>query len=144
MGSKKDLPKEEIVKDDKALYPIGIVAEMLDISDQTLRLYEKHGLIKPKRRNKHRYYSNNDIKWLRCIKDAIHKDKISIEGLKRLLTYAPCWEIRGCSDYIKQNCRAFTSKDSPCWAAKSGKITLSDMRCKECIIQKVSSEKERR
>ena len=44
------------------LYPIGIVAELIGTTDQTLRLYEKHGLIKPARRNKNRYYSENDIK----------------------------------------------------------------------------------
>jgi MerR family transcriptional regulator/heat shock protein HspR len=52
----------DIEKRDTPLYPIGIVAELVGTTDQTLRLYEKHGLIKPARRNKNRYYSDNDIK----------------------------------------------------------------------------------
>lgn len=143
MASKKDLKKEFIHKDDKALYPIGIVAEMLEISDQTLRLYEKHGLIKPKRRNNHRYYSNNDLKWLKCIKDAIHKDKISIEGLKKLLNYAPCWEIRGCNEYIKKNCKAFNRSELPCWSTMTTSPPIFDTKCQQCIVKKVSSEKIR-
>ena len=31
----------------KALYPIGIVAELLNIHPRTLRIYEQEGLIKP-------------------------------------------------------------------------------------------------
>jgi len=67
------------------LYPIGIVAELIGTTDQTLRLYEKHGLIKPARRNKNRFYSENDIKWLRCLRELIHTKKISIEGIKNCL-----------------------------------------------------------
>ncbi len=32
-------------KEDMPLYPIGVVAELIGITEQTLRLYEKHGLI---------------------------------------------------------------------------------------------------
>jgi DNA-binding transcriptional MerR regulator len=81
---KKDLSDEE--KQNMPLYPIGIVAELIGTTDQTLRLYKKHGLIKPSRRNKNRYYSENDIKWLRCLRDLIHNKKIA--GIKNAIT--PC------------------------------------------------------
>src|SRR3990172_7929830 len=93
---KKDLTEQE--KKDIPLYPIGIVAELVGTTDQTLRLYEKHGLIKPSRRNKNRYYSENDIKWIRCIRELIHNKKISIQGIKKLMDYAPCWELTQCSE----------------------------------------------
>lgn len=48
-------------KKDMPLYPIGVVAELMGITDQTIRLYEKHGLIKPARRNRNRFYSENDL-----------------------------------------------------------------------------------
>ncbi|UCG77968.1 MAG: MerR family transcriptional regulator [Nitrospirota bacterium] len=122
---KKELP----------LYPIGIVAELIGTTDQTLRLYEKHGLIKPARRNKNRYYSENDIKWLRCIRALIHQKKISIEGIKKLLEYAPCWEITECSEERKSKCSAFIDKTKPCWELnrmicnkESGKI------CEDCVV----------
>lgn len=117
------------------LYPIGIVAELLGTTDQTLRLYEKHGLIKPARRNKNRYYSDNDIKWLRCIRDLIHIKKISIEGIKKLLEYAPCWEITACSEERRTKCSAYIDKTKPCWELnrmicnkESGKI------CEDCVV----------
>jgi MerR family transcriptional regulator/heat shock protein HspR len=131
-------PKKEISEKEKAsapLYPIGIVAELIGTTDQTLRLYEKHGLIKPARRNKNRYYSENDIKWLRCLRDLIHNRKISIQGIKKLMDYAPCWEITECSEERRNNCTAFIDKTKPCWELnrlicqrESGKI------CEDCVV----------
>lgn len=130
--------KKEMTEKEKAstpLYPIGIVAELIGTTDQTLRLYEKHGLIKPARRNKNRYYSENDIKWLRCLRDLIHNRKISIQGIKKLLDYAPCWEITECSEDRRNNCTAYIDKTKPCWELnrlicnrESGKI------CEDCVV----------
>src|SRR4030067_3263358 len=97
---------EEKTKKDMPLYTIGVVAELVGTTSQTLRLYEKRGLIKPSRRNKNRFYSENDIKWLFCLRELIHNKKIGIEGVKRLLNYAPCWEIKNCTEKNKNQCLA--------------------------------------
>jgi MerR family transcriptional regulator, heat shock protein HspR len=130
---KKDLSDEE--RKSLPLYPIGIVAELIGTTDQTLRLYEKHGLIKPARRNKNRFYSENNIKWLRCLRDLIHNQKISIEGIKKLLDYAPCWEITSCPDERKGKCSAYIDQTKPCWElnrmicnTESGRI------CEDCVV----------
>lgn len=130
---KKELTEQE--KKEMPLYPIGIVAELIGTTDQTLRLYEKHGLLKPARRNKNRFYSENDIKWLRCLRELIHTKKISIEGIKKLLEYAPCWEITVCSEERKNKCSAYIDKTKPCWELnrmicnkESGKI------CEDCVV----------
>lgn len=137
MKIKKDTAKglSEEEKKSLPLYPIGVVAEILGTTDQTLRLYEKHGLIKPSRRNKNRYYSENDIKWLQCVRELIHEKKISIEGIKKLLEYAPCWEITQCSEEKRKNCSAFVDRSKPCWELNrmicqknSGKV------CEDCIV----------
>jgi MerR family transcriptional regulator/heat shock protein HspR len=130
---KKDLTEEE--RKEMPLYPIGIVAELIGTTDQTLRLYEKHGLIKPARRNKNRYYSENDIKWLRCVRELIHNKKISIEGIKRLLDYAPCWEITACSDDRKNKCSAYIDRTKPCWELNRMICnTASGRICEDCIV----------
>jgi MerR family transcriptional regulator/heat shock protein HspR len=43
------------LKKDLPLYTIGVVAELMGTTNQTLRLYEKHGLVKPARKNKNRF-----------------------------------------------------------------------------------------
>ncbi|KKM08274.1 hypothetical protein LCGC14_1725520 [marine sediment metagenome] len=134
MAKIKQEPSEE-EKKDIPLYPIGIVAELVGTTDQTLRLYEKHGLITPARRNKNRYYSENDIKWIRCIRELIHTKKISIQGIKKLLEYAPCWELTECTTDRRSSCSSYIDKTRPCWelnrricARESGKI------CEDCIV----------
>jgi hypothetical protein len=76
-------------------FPIGVVAGLLGVTEQTLRLYELQGLVKPARRNRERYYCTGDVQWLECLRHLIHTEKVSIEGVKRLLHFAPCWEIVG-------------------------------------------------
>jgi MerR family transcriptional regulator, heat shock protein HspR len=130
---KKDLTDEE--KKSMPLYPIGIVAELIGTTDQTLRLYEKHGLIKPARRNKNRYYSENDIKWIRCLRELIHNQKISIEGIKKLLDYAPCWEITKCSEQRRSKCSAFIDHTKPCWELNRAICnTESGRLCEDCVV----------
>ena len=46
----------------KPLYMIGVVAEMLKVHPQTLRFYEKKGLVRPSRtEGKTRMYSADDV-----------------------------------------------------------------------------------
>ncbi len=122
---KKDLP----------LYAIGIAAELLGTTEQTLRLYEKHGLIKTSRRGRIRFYSENDIKWLKCLRDLIHKYKISIAGIKKLLEYTPCWEITDCPEEIMSKCTAFMENTKPCWELNKMicKKNESAEFCEDCI-----------
>ena len=49
------------------LYLISVVSEMLRVHPQTLRLYEKEGLITPRRTRKQRLYSENDVERLNFI-----------------------------------------------------------------------------
>ena len=46
---------------------ISVVSEMLDVHPQTLRLYEREGLITPHRTNKTRLYSEEDVEKLAMI-----------------------------------------------------------------------------
>lgn len=124
-----------VIKKDIPLYPISIVAELIGVTDQTLRLYEKHGLITPTRRNKNRYYSENDLKWIECIRDLIHIKKISIEGIKKLLDYAPCWELTDCPEETKNNCTAFIHNSKPCWELNKSICKKEDGKvCEDCIV----------
>ncbi len=51
----------------RPLFMIGVVCEMFHIHPQTLRLYEKEGLIHPKRVGGSRRYSTEDLERIRMI-----------------------------------------------------------------------------
>lgn len=129
-------PDKKSVKmdqDSMPLYPISIAAELVGATDQTLRLYEKHGLVTPARRNKNRYYSQNDIKWIVCVRTLIHDKKISIEGVKKLLEYAPCWEIKECPQNKREGCKAFIDHSKACWELSKTRCK-SGKECETCVV----------
>jgi len=126
---------DENAKHAMPLYTIGVVSGLLGTTNQTLRLYEKHGLIKPSRKNKNRFYSENDVKWLFCIRELIHEKKISIEGIKKLLNYASCWEIIDCPEEKKNKCLAYKDRVKPCWEINQMICSrAAGAGCKDCIV----------
>ncbi len=51
----------------KPLYMISVVSRMLEVHPQTLRMYEREGFICPKRLNRQRLYSEEDIEKLNLV-----------------------------------------------------------------------------
>ena len=98
-----------MVNEKKAIFTIGVAAEMLDVHPRTLRIYEQENLVRPMRKGKWRYYTMNDIKWIECLRDMIHEHGISIAAIKKLLQYTPCWNICDCSFEKRKECTAFMS-----------------------------------
>ncbi len=122
-------------------YPIRIAARMLNISVHTLRMYEKEGLILPrKKKSGHRVYSLSDISRLECIRSGIRDKKLTIPGIKMLYALIPCWEITGCPPESREKCAAFTSHDSPCWSFNHLDNFCTGKDCIECRVYKEFSE----
>lgn len=72
-------------RDDHAVYVISIAAELAGMHPQTLRIYERKGLIEPSRtEGRSRRYSEADIETLRRIQ-ALTNDGVSLAGVKRIL-----------------------------------------------------------
>jgi MerR family transcriptional regulator, heat shock protein HspR len=88
----------------EAVYPIGIVTKLLKVCPETLRIWEKKGLLTPARIGKNRFYSKFDLDRLEQIKDLIQKKHINIEGAKRVLLTSYCWEIKKCLPRQRNAC----------------------------------------
>ncbi|THB75605.1 MAG: MerR family transcriptional regulator [Desulfobulbaceae bacterium] len=98
-----------MISQDEPVFTIGMAAKLLEVHQKTLRNYEESGLVKPTRRGKWRYYSMRDIKWIECLREMIHEHGISVNAIKKLLSYTPCWNIINCSFEKRQRCSAFFS-----------------------------------
>ncbi|MFB3854580.1 MAG: MerR family transcriptional regulator [Vicinamibacterales bacterium] len=71
------------------LYFISVAARMLDMHPQTLRKYERLGLVQPSRRiGSMRVYSREEIERLRLIKHLVDELGINLAGVQRLLSIA--------------------------------------------------------
>lgn len=99
----------DMISQDEPIFTIGMAAKILEVHQRTLRNYEESGLVKPSRRGKWRYYSMRDIKWIECLREMIHSHGISINAVKKLLAYTPCWNIIDCPFEKRQRCSAFFS-----------------------------------
>jgi MerR family transcriptional regulator/heat shock protein HspR len=71
---------------DRPLFPISVVAQMLGVHPQTLRLYEREGLIAPSRtKGKTRLYSLKDVEQLKIILHFTQELGINLAGVDLLL-----------------------------------------------------------
>jgi MerR family transcriptional regulator/heat shock protein HspR len=71
------------------LFFISMAARMLGLHPQTLRKYERLGLVRPTRTiGSVRVYSREELERLKVIKHLVDEVGINLEGVKRLLSVA--------------------------------------------------------
>ena len=69
------------------LYLISMAAELLDMHPQTLRKYERLGLVRPLRTlGSMRVYTKDELERLRLIKALVEDAGINLVGVRRLLS----------------------------------------------------------
>ena len=73
-------------KKDERFYAIGVVARMYNIHQQTLRLYEREGLLKPARSDGNtRLYSEKDLERLELILNLSRDMGVNLAGVDIIL-----------------------------------------------------------
>jgi MerR family transcriptional regulator/heat shock protein HspR len=74
---------------DQELIFISMAARMLGMHPQTLRKYERLGLVRPSRTNgSMRLYSRDELERLKIIKRLVDDAGINLAGIQRLLSIA--------------------------------------------------------
>jgi MerR family transcriptional regulator/heat shock protein HspR len=74
---------------DQDLYFISVAARMLGMHPQTLRKYERLGLVQPTRTiGSMRLYSHEELERLKIIKRLVDDGGINLAGVQRLLSIA--------------------------------------------------------
>ncbi|MFC2002456.1 MerR family transcriptional regulator [Chloroflexota bacterium] len=111
------------------VYSIGVVSELLGVHPETIRTWEKSGVVEPpQRRSGKRFYSERDYRRLQFIHKLI-QEGLTLRALHYYLRLYPCWKTSDCpgclhnSDQIGSTklcwqeegtyCRAVSNKD-PC------------------------------
>jgi MerR family transcriptional regulator/heat shock protein HspR len=71
------------------LYLISMAARLLDMHPQTLRKYERLGLVSPTRTvGSMRVYTSDELERLRLIKHLVEDAGVNLAGVQRLLSIA--------------------------------------------------------
>ena len=125
-------------------YSIGAVSRLVDLSQKTIRDYEKIGLIKPRReaRTNNRIYSDFEIEQIRQISYLIHNEGFTLPCIRRLLQISPCWNIFNCD--VKEKCPAYQYAPTPCYETRKKNETLCSGACEQCAVYINSASKKDR
>lgn len=71
---------------DAAVFPVSVAASLADMHPQTLRGYDRLGLVVPLRaRGRGRRYSLRDVAKLRHVQQLSQGEGINLEGIRRIL-----------------------------------------------------------
>ena len=90
--------EEQGIDRDKPLYVISVAAELVDMHPQTLRLYERKGLIEPSRSaGKTRLYSQRDVEHLREIRRLTQELGVNLAGVEEII------RLRRTLDNLQEN-----------------------------------------
>ena len=89
---------DDAIDKDKPLYVISVAAELVDMHPQTLRLYERKGLIEPSRSaGKTRLYSQRNIEQLREIRRLTQELGVNLAGVEEII------KLRGRLDQLQSS-----------------------------------------
>ena len=70
----------------RPVFMISVAAELAEMHPQTLRMYERRGLIRPQRSSKStRLYSMDDVERLRRIQQLVGEAGLNLAGVERVL-----------------------------------------------------------
>lgn len=82
-------PSVEASALDQDLFFISMAADRLGMHPQTLRKYERLGLVRPSRTlGSMRLYTPSELERLRLIKQLVERHRINLAGIQRLLAVA--------------------------------------------------------
>jgi MerR family transcriptional regulator/heat shock protein HspR len=83
---KKDLTNINGINEETPLFTISVVSRILGIHKQTLRIYDREGLVCPNRTpSNRRLYSEKDIRRLEYVCYLVHERGVNISGAKIIL-----------------------------------------------------------
>ena len=107
----------------RPLYSIGIVSELLDVHPETIRTWERSGLmLPPRRRSGKRTFSGNDLKRLQFIQ-SLAQEGLSLRAIRYYLRLYPCWHNDECTN--QSNCPSGEGYTKPCWREPDTFCTVS-------------------
>jgi MerR family transcriptional regulator/heat shock protein HspR len=122
MKPNEDREATPVHDEERAVYIISVAAELAGVHPQTLRIYERKGLLAPKRTSGNtRRYSERDIQTLRHIQDLTQETGVNLAGVKVIIELqAQLDALHARTDDLQQQLRA--REDAADAARIDGKI----------------------
>lgn len=138
-----EMAGDTMIDEETALYSIGTVAELLGEHPETLRVWERRGLILPRREGNRRKYSNLDLLRLKFIKYLLAERGLNLAGAKELTGMYACWEKRNCKGGASKNSSIPVNESKPCWKRKGTYCLVAADKaelCQGCLMWKMCQD----
>ena len=117
---------------------IGETSRRLGVSVQTLRLYEKEGLVLPHKTDTgRRMYSLHDLERLSCVRRMLTQHGLNLKGIRQLLALIPCWDYRGGFDDDCKRCPVYSDFIGPCWSVSDVGDKCKGQECRRCEVYRL-------
>ncbi len=126
-------------------YTISAVAELFDVHPQTLRLYEREGLLKPSRSGGNtRTYDDTDLERLEVILSLTRELGVNLAGVEIILNMREKMdqmqrEFEQFFEYLKAHASEF-SRQSGAFASKEALIPVSRLRSVHSVSVTIDTE----
>ncbi len=114
------------------LYSIGVVSELLGLHPETVRTWERFGVVQPPhRRSGKRSYSEKDLCRLQFIQKLV-SEGLTIRAIRYYLRLYPCWKTTVCIGCANSSDQIAGAK--PCWqeADTYCQVANSQYPCANC------------
>jgi len=121
-----------MLDEDRGIYTIGIIAELIGEHPETLRVWERNGLLQPERVGNQRRYCNNDLKRLRFIKYLIDEKGLNIAGVRQITAMYACWYRKNCKGGAYKNSSTPVNNSKPCWKLEGTFCLVPDDKSEMC------------
>ena len=119
---------------------IGAAAKHTGLSESALRKYGTSGLIIFYRTDTNRrMLSLEDLERIGLIQNLIKNKGLNLEGILRLWTLIPCWELKGCSEMDRKDCAATKDSERPCWVLFESQGCPVKQSCRTCEVYRFSA-----
>ena len=75
---------EDVIDEEEPIFAIAVAAELAGMHPQTLRQYDRLGLVTPQRSGRYRLYSLRDIRRLEKVQ-TLSDAGLNLEGIRRVM-----------------------------------------------------------
>ena len=125
-------PNEHLEMGEMGVYVISVAAELAGVHPQTLRIYERRGLLRPQRtQGNSRRYSQRDVDRLRRIQRLTQEEGVNLAGVRIIMDLERQMDrIRDEMETLRRRIEAVTSEmnERPRRAQWGALVRLDDVR----------------
>lgn len=114
------------------LYAIGAVAAMLGEHPETLRVWERHGLVRPNRSGYQRKYADDDLRRLRFIQWLLNEKGLNLAGVAMVAGLYSCWYKRQCAGGAARDGKVPVNPAKPCWKVEGTFCFFAEDKAELC------------